>query len=52
MSKGKRSMGSCIHYGVAKREPGMANCRLTTYKECNPDTCPLVQESKDAGGEL
>lgn len=46
MSKGKRSKVSCIHYGVAKREPGTANCRLTTYKECNPNTCPWYKDKK------
>lgn len=38
--KGHRACGSCIHYGTSSREEGMANCRITTYKKCDPDTCP------------
>ena len=46
IKKGKRACGSCIFYGIAHREEGMANCRLTTYKTCDPDKCPWYKNKQ------
>ena len=39
MAKSNRTKMSCVFYGTPNREPGTANCRLTTYKECDPNRC-------------
>ena len=42
----KRAKSSCVFYGAAKTQESPANCRLTTYKVCNPDTCPWYKSKK------
>lgn len=44
--KTKRTKMSCVFYGTPKREPGSANCRLTTYKVCDPDRCPWYKDKQ------
>lgn len=39
IKKGTRTCGSCIFYGASCHEEGTANCRLTTYKKCDPIKC-------------
>lgn len=46
IKKGKRSCSSCLHYGNSRHEEGMANCRLTTYRKCEPDICPWYLNRK------
>lgn len=51
-----RSRTSCLYYAYggkgSKNDSGL-RCNLTTYAECNPDTCPWYrsQEMADASFE-
>lgn len=45
--KNKRPKRSCVFYGANKRrDDGSANCRLTTYHVCDPDTCPWYKNEQ------
>ena len=46
MAKTNRTKMSCVFYGTPNREPGMANCRLTTYKVCDPNRCPWYRNKQ------